>query len=81
MTPRLQKLFDALAAFGPKERLNEVTIEVAASDYRTVCAKLRDDPQFAFEQLIDLCGVDYGAYADVPREGPRFAVVLHLLSV
>jgi NADH-quinone oxidoreductase subunit C len=81
MTPRLQKLFDALSAFGPKERLNEVTIEVGAADYRAACAKLRDDPQFAFEQLIDLCGVDYGAYADVPREGPRFAVVLHLLSV
>jgi NADH-quinone oxidoreductase subunit C len=80
MTPRLQQLFDSLAAFSPKERLNEVTIEVPASGYREACEKLRSDPAFAFEQMIDLCGVDYAAYADEPREGPRFAVVLHLLS-
>jgi NADH-quinone oxidoreductase subunit C len=80
MTPRLQKLFDALAAFSPKERLNEVTIEVPSSSYKEACEKLKSDPAFCFEQMIDLCGMDYGAYADEPREGPRFAVVLHLLS-
>ncbi|MGE5639551.1 MAG: NADH-quinone oxidoreductase subunit C [Clostridia bacterium] len=83
MTPRVQKLFDALSAAGlaPKERLNEITIEVASSSYREVCEKLKSDPALGFEQLIDLCGVDYGAYADVPREGPRFAAVAHLLSI
>ncbi len=40
----------------------EVTIEVADSDYLSVCKKLRDDEQFAFGMLIDLCGVDYSAY-------------------
>ena len=40
----------------------EVTIEVAAENYLTVCKKLRDDEAFAFEILIDLCGVDYSAY-------------------
>lgn len=40
----------------------EVTIEVAAEDYLSVCKKLRDDEAFAFEILIDLCGVDYSAY-------------------
>jgi NADH-quinone oxidoreductase subunit C len=83
MTPRLQKLFDALTkeGFSPKERLNELTIEVPAAQYRNACEKLRSDPDLGFEQLIDLCGVDYAAYADVPREGPRFASVVHLLSV
>ena len=42
---------------------------------------LRDDPALAFSTLIDLCGMDYRGYAEQPREGPRFAVVLHLLSV
>ena len=81
MTPRLQKLHDALVQAGvqPRERLNELTLEVPAADYRAVAERLRDE--FAFEQLIDLCGVDYAAYGDRPREGPRFAAVVHLLSV
>jgi NADH-quinone oxidoreductase subunit C len=77
MTPRLQKLFDSLSAYEPKERLGEITIEV--KELAATALKLRD--QFGFEQLIDLCGVDYAAYGDRPREGLRFAVVLHLLSV
>jgi NADH-quinone oxidoreductase subunit C len=83
MTPRLQTLFDVLGreSLLPKERLGEITIEVPAADYRATCAKLRDHPDLRFEQMIDLCGVDYGAYADKPREGPRFAVVVHLLSI
>jgi len=40
----------------------EVTIEVGAADYIDVCQKLRDEKAFAFEILIDLCGVDYSAY-------------------
>ena len=79
MTPRLQKLFDAIQDLNPVERLGELTVEVKAGDYRTTAQRLRD--QHGFEQLIDLCGVDYGAYADKPREGPRFAAVVHLLSV
>ena len=80
MTPRLQKLHDALAlaGFAPSERLGELTIEVPAADYLGSAGKLRD---MGFEQLIDLCGVDYAAYGDRPREGPRFAAVVHLLSV
>ncbi len=83
MTPRLQRLFDALSQgnFSPRERLNELTIEIPAGEYRAGCEKLASDAAFGFEQLVDLCGVDYGAYADEPRQGPRFAVVLHLLSV
>jgi NADH-quinone oxidoreductase subunit C len=78
MTPRLQKLFDSIKDLNPVERLGEITVEVKAAAYRSVCIRLRDS---GFEQLIDLCGLDYAAYADKPREGPRFAVVVHLLSI
>jgi NADH-quinone oxidoreductase subunit C len=83
MTPKLQRLFDSLVNLGlsPSERLGELTLEVKAAQYKDTCTRLRDDPALKFEQLIDLCGVDYGAYADKPREGPRFASVVHLLSV
>ena len=81
MTPRLQKLNDALlqAGFSPAERLGEITIEVPAADYLAAVRKLRDD--LGFEQLVDLCGVDYSVYGDRPREGKRFAAVSHLLSI
>ncbi|HTM61118.1 MAG TPA: NADH-quinone oxidoreductase subunit C [Burkholderiales bacterium] len=81
MTPRLQKLHDALvqAGFRPTERLGELTIEVPAAEYLAAAQKLRD--QLGFEQMTDLCGVDYAAYGDRPREGMRFAAVVHLLSI
>jgi NADH-quinone oxidoreductase subunit C len=82
MTPRLQRLVGALQGMGlaPVERLGEVTVEVRAAEYPSVARKLRDDPSTRFEQCMDLTGVDYAAYGDRPREGPRFAAVLHLLS-
>jgi NADH-quinone oxidoreductase subunit C len=79
MTPRLQRLFDSIRDLNPVERLGELTVEVNAAEYRAVAARLKGEA--GFEQLIDLCGVDYGAYADKPREGPRFAAVVHLLSL
>src|ERR671935_1868829 len=81
MTPRVQKLHEALsqAGFRPHERLGEITIEVPAAEYLAAAQKLRDE--LGFEQLTDLCGVDYAAYGDRPREGARFAAVVHLLSV
>jgi NADH-quinone oxidoreductase subunit C len=79
MTPRLQKLFDSIKDLNPVERLGEISVEVKAADYWRTAERLKSE--LGFEQLIDLCGVDYAAYADRPREGPRFAVVLHLLSV
>lgn len=63
----------------------EITLEVQRADAHRVCLELRDDRRLAFEQLIDLCGVDYLDYGKEsphpPRHGPRFAVVYHLLSV
>jgi NADH-quinone oxidoreductase subunit C len=84
MTPKLQRLFDAVQknlGVVSVERLGEITVEVKAEAYLNVARTLRDHPELRFEQLMDLCGVDYAAYGDRPREGkPRFAAVLHLLS-
>jgi NADH-quinone oxidoreductase subunit C len=63
------------------EALGEVTVEVAAADYLAVATLLRDAPECRYEQLMDLCGVDYSEYKGVGRDGSRFCVVLHLLSV
>jgi NADH-quinone oxidoreductase subunit C len=61
--------------------LDQVTVTVKPDDLVAVAAMLRDAPELRFEQLIDLCGVDYSTYGDGSREGSRFAVVYHLLSV
>ena len=61
--------------------LNEVTLRVKAGDYLQVARTLRDEPRLAFAELIDLCGVDYASYGDGTWSGPRYAVVLHLLSL
>ena len=60
---------------------DQVTIEVAPSDWLEVCSTLRDTPNLAFDLMMDLCGVDYSAYKDGAWEGRRFAVVVQLLSV
>ncbi|MGU7771287.1 NADH-quinone oxidoreductase subunit C [Burkholderia sp. MR1-5-21] len=63
------------------EAVGELTLVVKASDYLEVAKTLRDDPKLRFEQLIDLCGLDYQTYGDGAYDGPRFAAVSHLLSV
>ncbi len=60
---------------------DEVTVIVSAADYLVAAKTLRDHPTLRFEQLIDLCGMDYSAYKDLPNEGSRYAVVSHLLSI
>jgi NADH-quinone oxidoreductase subunit C len=61
--------------------LGEVTVVVKAADYLAAMLTLRDDPALKFEQLIDLCGVDYSTYGEGSWDGLRFAAVSHLLSV
>jgi len=61
--------------------LGEITIECNAEDLVAVCTKLRNHGELKFEQLIDLCGVDYSEYGEGKWQGARYAVVLHLLSV
>jgi NADH-quinone oxidoreductase subunit C len=74
------------AALGDKVKripikLGEVCVEVGAADYHASALALRDTPGCQFEQLMDLCGVDYSEYRDGAYEGLRFCVVSHLLSI
>jgi NADH-quinone oxidoreductase subunit C len=67
-------------------RLGELTLVVKPQQYETAMRTLRDHPDCRFEQLIDLCGMDYSGYGDGAGfnqggDGARFAVVAHLLSV
>ena len=76
----------AAAALGDKLQrssisLGEVEVVVSADDYHAAVNALRDANGCKFEQLIDLCGVDYSEYKGGSDEGPRFCVVLQLLSV
>ncbi|RZA34573.1 MAG: NADH-quinone oxidoreductase subunit C [Lysobacteraceae bacterium] len=86
MTTKLETLELALKnALGEgaaiSSALGEVTVVVKAADYIRSMQALRDTPTLAFEQMIDLCGVDYSQYGEGTWEGPRFAVVVHLLSL
>ena len=82
-----QQISDAVsAALGDKLKsisiaLGEVTLTVAAKDYLASANLLRDAPGCKFEQLIDLCGIDYSEYKDGQYEGLRYCVATHLLSV
>ena len=69
------KLKSIKIAFG------EVTATVAAADYLAAATLLRDTAGCKFEQLIDLCGIDYSDYKDGQYDGLRFCVATHLLSV
>ena len=74
------------AALGSKikrisSKLGEVTVVVSAADYHAACITLRDTPGCEFEQLLDLCGIDYSQYKDGAYDGPRYCVALQLLSV
>lgn len=63
------------------EYRGETTVVVARDGLLELMRELRDDAGFAFDQLIDLCGVDYLGYGESTYAGPRFGVVYHLLSV
>jgi NADH-quinone oxidoreductase subunit C len=59
----------------------EITVTVKADDYLGAARTLRDHSELKFEQMVDLCGVDYSNYRNEPWDGLRYCVVLHLLSV
>lgn len=63
------------------EGLGEVTVTVGAANLVGVMRDLRDRPEFRFEMVVDLCGVDYLAYGNGAWTGSRFAVAYHLLSI
>ena len=64
-----------------KIAFGEVTVTVAAADYLAAATLLKQAPDCQFEQLLDLCGLDYSEYKDGLYEGQRFCVTIHLLSV
>ncbi|MCL4527356.1 MAG: NADH-quinone oxidoreductase subunit C [Gammaproteobacteria bacterium] len=76
-------LSDELGATLQTARLDhgELTVELSREGFSAACLLLRDDAACAFDLLVDVCGVDYSAYGEGPRERPRFAVVYHLLSL
>ena len=61
--------------------VGELNFVVKKENLIEVCTALRDDAEFAFDEMIDLCGVDYSEYADGDWDGERFAVTYQLLSV
>jgi NADH-quinone oxidoreductase subunit C len=74
------------ATFGDKlarlvRERGEIAITVKAADYAAVALALRDEPSLRFEQLIDLCGMDYSSWKNAPWDGLRYCVVSHLLSL
>jgi len=87
MAAKLGRLKDALdSSLAGKivslaESLGELTLVVEARDYAATARSLRDDPAVRFEELIDLCGVDYSGFGEGRWKGRRFAVVSHLLSL
>ena len=87
MAAKLGRLKDALdSSLAGKivslaESLGELTLVVEAKDYAATARSLRDDPALRFEELIDLCGVDYSGFGEGRWKGRRFAVVSHLLSL
>ena len=87
MSAKLEMLSQNLQThFGDKLKslnfaLGEVTIEVGASDYLSVMGALRNEADLQFEELVDLCGVDYSTYGEGAWRGRRFAAVTHLLSI
>jgi NADH-quinone oxidoreductase subunit C len=87
MATRIETLAAALPAIlgdklaGVTVARGEITAVVPAAQLDAAMRLLRDRPELRFEMLIDLCGVDYSTYGDAAHEGPRFAVVYHLLSL
>ena len=96
LTATLNEIF-ADKVISLENKLGELTLVVGATDMLSVFTRLRDDPALRFEQLMDLCGVDYLAYGSDVCEGGaylkadtltfaqpgnnRFAVAYHFLSI
>lgn len=87
MSAKLERLIQTLRDVLADDLLSivadrgEVTIEVAADRYRVVGQTLRDHPDLAFEQLMDVSGLDYSAYKNGEHKGLRYAASVHLLSI
>ena len=80
ISARLDTLLEG-ADFTLQEQVGELTLVVPREGMLSVLKLLRDDYDLRFEQLVDVCGVDYQSYGDGAWTGKRFAAVYHLLSV
>ena len=87
MNSKLEAISERLATllegrdFSVHEHVGELTLVILRADMLGVMRQLRDDFILNFEQLIDVCGVDYQSYGDGAWQGKRFASVYHLLSI
>lgn len=87
MSAKLEKLVEQLQSILGERvltlttALGEVTLVTSAAHLLEVAQTLCDHEALSFEQLIDLCGVDYADYKQGGWDKPRFASVVHLLSV
>ena len=85
MSAKLQKLKSSLSTVLAQQVVNlmeekgQLILEVKAEELTSVMTTLRDDPTFAFSQLLDVCGVDYLEYGG-NWKAARYAVVYALLS-
>jgi NADH-quinone oxidoreductase subunit C len=61
-------------------QFDELSVTLKAESWLSSATILRDHPEFKFEQLIDLCGLDYSEYSG-GADGMRYAVAYHLLSL
>ncbi|KAF0193293.1 MAG: NADH-quinone oxidoreductase subunit C [Gammaproteobacteria bacterium] len=80
LASRLTQRFQNLLQECTVSATRETRVSVGKDRLIELCRSLRDDPEFSFEQLIDVCGVDYSTYGASAWQGPRFAVVYHLIS-
>ncbi|QYF92392.1 NADH-quinone oxidoreductase subunit C [Massilia sp. PAMC28688] len=85
MTSKIENLAATLAnvvgeGADIKLALGEITVVVKSAAYAATMLALRDNAATRFDTMIDLCGVDYSTYGEGTYDGPRFAVVVHLLS-
>ena len=76
----VERMFDG-RVLRLERAFDQLTLEIAPIDLLDVTHTLRDAPDLKFDQLIDLCGVDYSRYGNADRAPPSFAVVYHLLSI
>jgi NADH-quinone oxidoreductase subunit C len=82
---RLIERFGAAKIVGSNMTATDPWIEVAPAAIREVATFLRDDEQFGFDHLNDLCGVDY--FQPDPKKAAKFGhephveVVYHLSSL
>ena len=78
-----EKLKTSLSAYKISDdiELEELNLTINSKDIIAISHILRDDPQFQFDTLIDVCGVDYSTYEGRKTHPSRYASVYHLLSV